>query len=365
MRLTACLIVRDEEPRLGACLDSLRGVVEEVCVLDTGSRDGTVELALERGARVASAPWQEDFAAARNASLAMATGDWILVLDADERLAMPSARARSALEAFAGRRPGCVGRVLLENLEDDEVIGRARVSRLLPNDRRHRFHGRVHEQILRDGAEPARADVAVVVRHEGYQLTPRERARKLSRNARLLERELQRAPDAGYLWFQLGRTRALADDPTGALAALERALERCPDDAPWGIAALEEGAYALRRLGASDQALALLEQVEPRWRGRPDTCFVIALLALDIGDLARAERGFRHCLTLAAVAPDGAETAPAASTYAPAYNLGMMCEVLGRRDEAEAHYRTALGHLPGHRPSLAGLARLAGAANRA
>jgi tetratricopeptide (TPR) repeat protein len=222
----------------------------------------------------------------------------------------------------------------------------------------------VHEQVVSDRGEPARADVSLRVRHVGYRLSEEERAPKLERNARLLELELARNGGDGYLWFQLGRTRAQSGDPAGALEALERALEICPDDAAWSIAALEEGAYALRALGASAQALALLEQVEGAWRSRADTCFLIALLALDTGDVRRAERGFRHCLTLAEAPPTAAESSPAAATYAPAYNLGMMCEVLGRRDEAEAHYRCALGHLSGHAPSLDGLRRLGATAAR-
>ena len=95
--LSLCLIARDEERFLGACLDSVRGVVDEMIVVDTGSRDATVEIARAAGARVVDFPWFDDFAAARNAALAAATGDWS-VLDADERLAGDAgAQIRSAL----------------------------------------------------------------------------------------------------------------------------------------------------------------------------------------------------------------------------------------------------------------------------
>jgi tetratricopeptide (TPR) repeat protein len=364
MRLSVCLIVRDEELRLGQALESVDGLADEVCVLDTGSRDRTCELALARGARVACFRWCEDFSAARNACLELATGDWALVLDADERLASAPAPARHALERFASGHPGCVGRLLLENLADDGVVGRVRLSRLLPLDGRHRFQGRVHEQIVRVSAgrteEAQRRDVDLTLTHVGYALQDQARADKLARNAALLGRQLEHDPDDGYAWFQLGRTRALADDPAGALQALERALERCPDAAPWGISALEEGAYALRRLGASEQALTLLREVEPRWRSRADTCFLIALLALDTGDIERAERGFRRCLTLEGAPTGAAESNPACSTHAPAYNLGMMCEVLGRTEEARRHYRAALRFHPDHGPSRQGLRRLGG-----
>jgi Flp pilus assembly protein TadD len=86
MTLSLAMIVKNEAAHLGHCLDSVRGLVDEVVVVDTGSTDGTVAVAQERGARVGSFPWTGNFAEARNASLAQATGDWVLVLDADEAL---------------------------------------------------------------------------------------------------------------------------------------------------------------------------------------------------------------------------------------------------------------------------------------
>lgn len=362
VRLSACLIVRDEEARLPSALDSVAGVADEICVLDTGSTDGTLALARSRAARVARFRWCDDFAAARNACLDLASGDWILALDADERLSTPASQARVELERFARQHPRGVGRLMVENLEGQRVSGRARVSRLLPNDGSHRFAGRVHEQIVRArGArlgEPERADLQLTLHHIGYELDPKARQTKLSRNAGLLELQLIQAPDDGYLWFQLGRTLAQAGEPARALEALERALVLCADTAPWGISALEEGAYALRALGRSAQALALLEQVETQWQRRPDTCFAVALLALDAGDLARAERGFKRCLALGAEPAGQAESSVAAATFAPAFNLGVISEGLGRLGEAREHYRAALSFHPAHEPSLEGLRRV-------
>jgi glycosyltransferase involved in cell wall biosynthesis len=360
MQFSLCLIARDEGLNLPRCLASLGGAVDELCVLDTGSRDGTAELAREWGARVECTTWEEDFARARNAALAMASGDWVLVLDADEELVTPPAQARALLEAFARAHPGQVGRLWIENLEEQRVTTRARVSRLLPRDERHRFAGRVHEQIVvgPEREEPQRADIELVVRHHGYSSAALVERDKLARNARLIAAAIEDDPTDGYLWFQLGRTRALSGDHVAALEALEGALALSNDADPWAIAALEEGAYALRALESSGQALELLEQVESRFTARPDTCFLIALLALDTGDLARAERGFRRCLELGAGDPLGRESSPDSATLAPAYNLGVMSEVLGRWDEARAHYTRALAFQPGHPPSLDALARL-------
>ena len=73
-RITLCLIARDEERFLPACLASVRGAVDEIVVVDTGSADRTREIAAEAGALVVDFPWCDDFAAARNAGLARASG---------------------------------------------------------------------------------------------------------------------------------------------------------------------------------------------------------------------------------------------------------------------------------------------------
>ena len=84
MKLSLAMIVKNEAAHLGHCLDSVRGLVDQMVVVDTGSSDDTVAVARERGAEVSFFPWIGDFSAARNASLAQVSGDWVLVLDADE-----------------------------------------------------------------------------------------------------------------------------------------------------------------------------------------------------------------------------------------------------------------------------------------
>ncbi|MGK7927764.1 MAG: glycosyltransferase [Spirulina sp.] len=86
MKLSLCTIVKDEEKSLPQCLDSVKDVVDEIVVLDTGSSDRTPEIAAEYGAKVHYFEWCNDFAAARNEALKYVEGDWVLILDADERL---------------------------------------------------------------------------------------------------------------------------------------------------------------------------------------------------------------------------------------------------------------------------------------
>jgi tetratricopeptide (TPR) repeat protein len=354
MRISLCMIVRDEAQLLPGCLESLRGAVDELVVVDTGSQDGTPALARAAGARVAQCAWSDDFSAARNRALELARGDWALVLDADERLREP-ARARAQLEAFAAAHARSAGQLLVRNLGPEE--SRALLTRFFPLHADWRYAGRIHERVLCAGAEPPRARTGVEIEHQGYRPELVAARGKLERNARLLERELAEQPREPYLWYQLGRTRAVAGEHLAALEAFERALRDCADDAPFGAHLLESAAYSLRALDRSRQALDWLSgaTLDPR---RADSLFVLALLALDCGEIGRAEELFQRCLELEGTQPEGGESAPGASSFAAAYNLGVMREVLGDAAGARRWYERALRSNPGHEESRAGLARL-------
>src|SRR5712691_12482782 len=86
MSVSLCLMVRNEEANLAACLQSAADLVDETIVVDTGSTDGTRELAAKLGARVFEFPWCDDFAAGRNECIRHATGEFIFWMDADERI---------------------------------------------------------------------------------------------------------------------------------------------------------------------------------------------------------------------------------------------------------------------------------------
>eukprot|EP01035_Chromulina_nebulosa_P008986 gene8986-12146_t len=135
------MIVRNEARQIEQALASALPHVDFALVLDTGSQDGTPDLARAAGARVAHFTWCDDFAAARNHALALAGADWHLVLDADERLQQGGAQ----IEALRNQVPDFVGVVQVASSFGTQGEGAASwISRVLPGP--VRYAGRVHEQ---------------------------------------------------------------------------------------------------------------------------------------------------------------------------------------------------------------------------
>lgn len=356
--ISLCMIVRDEEALLGSCLESVKGVVDELCILDTGSNDATIEIAKQHGARVESFKWCGDFSAARNVSLKMATKDWILVLDADETLKDPK-QARAKLDKFMREQAGKAGHVQVENALGDGDSSNARVTRFFPKGGDWAFEGPIHEQVQFKGSTPERAFTGLVVDHVGYAPEIMEAKNKVGRNEELLREVLAKDPEDSYTAYQLGRNLIQEDRFTEALEVLELSVEYVSDDAPYLGHLFEIAASCLRELGHSQQALDWLSNIEAQFRDRADTCFLIALLSMDTGELERAKSGFEHCLTLAGQTPKGGASWPAAATWAAEANLGVLAEVLHDPAEAKTRYQAALKTNPEHEASLAGLARLA------
>ena len=171
LRLSLCMIVKDEEEMLPGCLEPLRGVVDEMIVVDTGSTDRTVEIAESFGAKVVHFPWNGSFADARNVSIDNATGDWIMYLDADEHLEDEDAPRLRDLLGRTWRE----GFYLVEtNYTGGEDTGSATTHlalRLWRNRPEYRFEGRIHEQKTHTMPMylPERFETTTIrVRHYGY-----------------------------------------------------------------------------------------------------------------------------------------------------------------------------------------------------
>jgi len=245
MLVSAALIVRDEEKFLEACLGSLAGLADEIVVVDTGSTDRSRDIAIHAGARVYDLPWTGDFSAARNHALDLARGEWILYIDADERIGEGDrAAVRQQL-----RRPGYLGYRLL--LRPRPGFSPYWELRLFRNDPRIRFRGIIHENIwpaviARQEAGGGRIGLAeLFLEHDGYE---GDQHHKHLRNQPMLERSLADDPSRVFSWCHLAGVREALGDAEGAEQAWGEAMRlvrgkvtRQPEDALPFLHLIERG----------------------------------------------------------------------------------------------------------------------------
>jgi glycosyltransferase involved in cell wall biosynthesis len=216
------MIVRNEERFLGDCLKSLKGVADEIVVVDTGSTDRTKEIAAGCGAKIFDFPWIDDFSAARNDSIIHCSGEWILYIDADERLGPID---KEAVRADLSR-PGFAAFTV--KYRPISWFTTFREYRIFRNDPRIRFEGIIHETVVpsvmkvceEDGLQIG--DSVLAVDHIGYD---GDLGRKHRRNLPLLERHVANLPENIFLRYRLGAVLKGLGDTEGAEREWRRAIE--------------------------------------------------------------------------------------------------------------------------------------------
>jgi glycosyltransferase involved in cell wall biosynthesis len=284
--LSAAMIVRDEEAFLEGCLSSIRPIVDEIVVVDTGSIDSTRDIARRYDARIFELPWKDDFAAARNHALDRAQGDWILYIDADERLRVAD---RSAL---------------IDRLADPDMIGyQVRFFpaagftgyweyRLFRNDPRIRFANPIHEGMLdgmmrlcdEEGRKIGRLDIAID--HLGYD---GDQNHKHRRNLPLLRKGLGEDPDRVFSWSHLGRALMGLGDADQAIEAWWSGIEasrRQTSDKPDNVLPYLDLIPVLHERGGD--AAALLVEAQARFPGDMMLVWLAARMAMDQEDYSEA-----------------------------------------------------------------------------
>jgi tetratricopeptide (TPR) repeat protein len=375
-RISLCVIARDEERMLRDCLASAAGAVDELVVVDTGSSDGTREVARAAGARVLELPWADDFSAPRNEAARAATGGFLLQLDADERLLPGAAQALRA----AVRAPGVDAWTLrlhnaarLDAAPEAVRQGRERLGpavslpRLVRRAPDLEWRGIVHESIsdwlAGRGMRLGRAEADIL--HLGYADELRVARGKEGRNLALLRRRCALEPDNvtpfGYLALEL-----IAAGDTGEAAHVVEAgwalVPRQPADRSLLRIAVARGQVTLRE----ERPEAVLEAVDAGLRrdgSQPDLHHLagqaLALWAARDGPerqarLSRAGRAFEQALAFEGA--DGLRQYVAGSSSHASWNgLGGVRLAEGRHAEALRCFERALLGRPGDRDARLGI----------
>lgn len=341
MKLSFCAIALNEEFALPQCLSSVKGVVDEIVLLDTGSSDRTPEIARSFGAKVYDYKWCNDFSAARNEALKYVRGDWVLVLDADEVLVseiVPSLKQAINNETY-----------LLINLLRYEVGAASSpyslVSRLF---RRHPdiyfsrpYHALVDDSVAvileRETHWKIGNLPGVAINHAGYQKNAIASLNKFDKARTAMEGFLAAHPNDPYVCSKLGALYIEQDLLPKGIELLERGLQLINVNADIEYELHYHLGIAYNRLQKPQSAIAHYEKAI--------SCNVYPMLKLaaynNLGALKRANRDLIAAKTAFQTAIE--IDFNFATGY---YNLGLTLKAMGNMTEAIAAYKQAIAINP-------------------
>jgi tetratricopeptide (TPR) repeat protein len=370
-RISACMIVKNEEKLLPDCLESIRDWVDEIVVVDTGSSDRTREIAQEFGARIFDQPWTGDFSHHRNYSIEQASGDWIFIIDADERFVLED--VPTVIDAMREGRFGVLS-VGVFNVygKDEERRTFCNSYRLFKRDLNLHYTGIVHNVL---GLPP---DVPVLrtaarIKHLGYDLTPEQMKSKFERTRALLEKQLSANPDDVFALFNYSELLRGCEPTISEENAAE--ILRCSGRvttliSPADIArrhlrlmALNQSAAACLALKDYRRALNFGEQALALRPDYLDALINVGLAQYGLHDYPAAIASFENYCRMQAEFTSAAETMPIILSFPDAVDfahnsLGALHEIVGQPGQAIGHYLRALETNPHFRETAVQLGRL-------
>jgi glycosyltransferase involved in cell wall biosynthesis len=360
IRISLCMIVRDNERTIRACLESILPWVDEMIVVDTGSQDRTPEICRELGAKVIHFPWPDSFSGARNESLRHARGEWIFWMDSDDTI--PAECGRRLRELALGRHdPDVWGYIMQvhcpgagpDGEHDVVVVDHLKLFRNRPE---LQFEFRIHEQVLgslrRAGGQVARTDLYVV--HSGADHTPQGKQQKLARDLRLLRMDLAERPDHSFVLYNLGMTYSDAAQYEQAVQYLARAIEVADPGESQVRKAHALLVLSYFQLGRFGDAFDACRRGLASYSKDPELRFREGLLHHHFGRLKEAEVSY-----LAALAKDDEEHLSSIHRgimgFKAKHNLAVVYADMGAHDRAEVQWRQIVHEEPNYADGWRGL----------
>ncbi|HET7629639.1 MAG TPA: glycosyltransferase [Bacillales bacterium] len=345
--LSLCIIVKDEEDVLERCLNSVEGHVDEIVVVDTGSTDRTLEIAGRFTDNIHHFDWIDDFAAARNFAQSKASGEWILVLDADEYVEPDNLKQVKEQLRHISNEIHCLIPVIYNFCGTfGEKIFQHYHTRLYRNAENVKFQRSIHEQVVvKNGVmKTDRADL--VIYHTGYMNKVIKEKNKSSRNTPLIEAELKKA-DSGFDYFNLGNEFTIEGNHEKALEMYKKAFTMIDDyNFSWVQLCLIGIIEILTKLGREQEALKVIADAEKIWTKGADLVVHKASIYLSQHRMDDAKSvliqmlgNMSNYFTMKSVD---------ALKFAPYYLLGQIYKFEGDNQEAVRSFATALNFNPNH-----------------
>lgn len=339
MEISLCMIVRDEEETLARCLDSVKELVDEIIIVDTGSQDRTKEIAAAYGARIYDFIWKDNFSEARNFAFSKAEKGWCMWLDADDVL------GEGWKEAFLRLKrelPQTTDVVMLPYQMGFDEKGRPSLiyyrERIVRNSPDFRFQGRVHEAVVPKG-EIIRADIPV----EHRKIKQGENLRNLKIYRQMEELGEEFSPRDLYYY---GRELTAHGNFKKGREVLTEFLERKDGWSENKIDASRQLAQCFYGLGEDERALAAFFQGFCYDLPRGETCCCVGKHFFDRGQFQEAAYWYERALQSEVKKESGAFVNEECYGYLPAICLCLCYDRLGDWKRAEKYNRVAGKYRP-------------------
>ncbi|SLM30721.1 hypothetical protein MTBBW1_2380045 [Desulfamplus magnetovallimortis] len=224
IKLSACMIVKNEEAMLERCLNSIKHLVDEIIIVDTGSTDRTVKIAQSFNTRIFHHPWEDDFSRHRNQSISYATGDWILVIDADEELdatAITKNKLKETLKKKSKNENALFIPVLEKNIAG-EVTNTIKRVRFFRNNADFIYRGTVHNTPEYKGGA---GELDLNLFHYGYALPEEKMQERYKRTSYLLHRRVEQNTDDYHAYFYLSQLCMQMNEEDKGIEYAKRCLD--------------------------------------------------------------------------------------------------------------------------------------------
>lgn len=295
--ITLSMIVKNEEKYLRDCLESVKDVVDEIVIVNTGSTDSTLDIAREYNAKIFDFEWINDFSAARNFALSKSTGNWILYLDADERLTKTS-QAELKKIIFGDQKLGFY--CTINNI--DSYTGRTnvmRITRLFMNQPGIKFSGKVHEQIIPSLIENRYKLInsSIVIDHIGYNIPTDGKKKKAERNLAILLNEFEQNKHP-YDAYQLGNTYTIIEEYEQALYYFKISAEDKKLNKTLRADSYTSMAFIYHSSGRTIEAEKNIEQSRSINPNNPYSVYLSSKIKLQKGSLAASLTDCKNSLLL-------------------------------------------------------------------
>ena len=311
--VSLCMIAKDEAHCIADCINSVKSIISEIVLVDTGSTDDTVRIATELGARVFHLPWEDDFAKARNYSLRFATGDWILVLDADEKFSPRDLESVNSLLADRGVCWEFLQRHYSEDIrisdyqpckgEDPEMeqsypgYFESGLVRLFPNHLGIEYRGRIHELAEHSIYEKKQLKIRrskVRIHHYGHTKAAKDLKKKGKLYTPLGEKKIQDRPADWKGFFELG----VEHNNNGQLQASELALIRSLQLNPLYLDTWVNLGYVQCELKKYEESIATLRRALEINPSCEEAMLNMGVVYLRAGGVKEAEELFRQAIRI-------------------------------------------------------------------